>query len=104
MLWTSQNIPSIFKICFDIKLANTTHERSTEGLWSNAFNMSKHHFEETKFYAYLKIIKLLNCHIYSFLKDFAYNFALKMENSFREWKRKWKIVLNLKKGKKLLWN
>ena len=53
MLLTSQNIPSIFNICFDIKLANTTQQRSTGGLWSNALNKSKHHFEETMFFLHI---------------------------------------------------
>ena len=54
MLLTSQNIPSIFNICFDIKFANTTQQRSTGGLWSNALNKSKHNFEETKFLCLFK--------------------------------------------------
>ena len=59
MLLTSQNIPSlfiiyyIFIICFDIKLANTAQQRSTGGLWSNALNKSKHHFEETMFFLHI---------------------------------------------------
>ena len=51
---TSQNITSIFIMCFYIKLANTTQKRSTGGIWSNAFNKSKHHFVETKFLCFLR--------------------------------------------------
>ena len=49
MLLTSQNINAIFNICLNIKLANTTQERSTGGFCSNAFNKSKHPFKETKY-------------------------------------------------------
>ena len=63
MPFRSQNSHSIFNICFDIiiiidlfrtQLANTTQQRSTGGIWSNALNKSKHHFEETKFLCLFK--------------------------------------------------
>ena len=68
MLLTSLKRTSIFNLCFDIKLANTTLERSKRGLWAYTFNKSNHHFEETNYYASLKIIKVLSCHINCFKK------------------------------------
>ena len=108
MLFTSQNIISIFMICFDIKLANTTQERSTRGLGQMLITSQNITLKKLSFQANLNMIKVLSCHIYSFLKAFAYNFALKTEKWVWNWnktKKYWKCVffLCVLKFKKAFW-
>ena len=67
MLLTSQNITYLFNICFDIKLANTTQERYRQDVFGQMLLTSQNiNMKKLSFYAYLKMIKMLSCHFYSF--------------------------------------
>ena len=64
----------IFNICFDIKIANTTQHRDRQEVFGQMLLTSRNiTLTKLSFYAYLKIIKVLSFHIYSFFKAFWKN-------------------------------